>query len=47
MKQFVKELYDYEFAGEIKVEECEDEDEEIGTVVIEEHEGQQDDGETE
>ena len=47
MKQFVKELYDYEFAGEIKDEESEDEEEEIGTVVIEEQEGQQDDGETE
>ena len=47
MIQFVKELYDYEFAGEIKDEESEDEKEEIGTVVIEEQEGQQDDGETE
>ena len=27
MKQFVKELYDYEFAGEIKDEESEDEEE--------------------
>ena len=35
MKQFVNELYDYEFTGEVKINKTEDE-EEISTVVIDE-----------
>ena len=35
MKQFVNELYDYEFTGEVKINKTEDE-EEISAVVIDE-----------
>ena len=35
VKQFVNELYDYEFTGEVKINKTEDE-EEISTVVIDE-----------
>ena len=38
MKQFVNELYDYEFTGEVKIEESEDE-EEITAMVIDEDQG--------
>ena len=35
IKQFLNELYDYEFTGEVKIEKREDE-EEISTMVIDE-----------
>ena len=38
MKQFVNELYDYEFTEEVKIEESEDE-EEITAMVIDEDQG--------
>ena len=38
MKQFVNEIYDYEFTGEVNIEESEDE-EGILTMVIDEDQG--------